>query len=339
MHFSTTLIAILAATPALLANAQRLQKNVIGGPHTDRFLSEIWDTMKPPKSTNKLLEGGKYPAACKAEAERTGCNVKDTKTYQVTYADCPNQPWTVCRCGDPPTSLDAQLDLFARLPVKARVHVRHLMNFPGWKGKTGVAAYAIGPDFALVSDVGKNFAIMVHEVAHVLDKGKSKSKEFQDAFNKDSCVLSDYALTGMAENFAVIAPLIMIETLNPAGWPKIKANLKMDCMMNQYNYVRNAFFEMFKPGGTCPPRVEVDSPFVTRRSLRVRENKVFEPIVEEHHNGPFLSKRELEMFARSSEPESSPDGEEEYTLYDAEEEDYESTELSQDEETEWSMVA
>ncbi|KAI5792564.1 hypothetical protein DFH27DRAFT_569468 [Peziza echinospora] len=339
MHFPTTLIALLVASPALLANAQRLQKNVIGGPHTDRFLSEIWDTMKPPKSTNVQINGGKYPAACKAEAERTGCNVKDTKVYDVTYADCPGQPWTVCRCGNPPTSLDAQIDLFARLPVKARVHVRHLMNFPGWKGKTGVAAYAVGPDFALVSDVGKNFAIMVHEVAHVLDKEKSKSKEFQDAFNKDSCVLSDYALTGMAENFAVIAPLIMIEAMNPAGWPKIKADLKMDCMKNQYEYVRNAFFEMFKPGGTCPPRVEKNSPFV-RRSMRVREAVEFEPIVEEHHNGPFLSKRELEMFARNAEPVSSPDNEEAYELYDAEgEEDYEDGGSSQEGETEWSMVA
>jgi hypothetical protein len=96
------------------------------------------DEWKPPHPgfTVESWVGGYYPQACERFAQevknqdtdlRPHCDLDQVEVFNITYNDCPDQSWVLCRC------LDAELDMLGlakgvgRLAPGLRAGISHAM--------------------------------------------------------------------------------------------------------------------------------------------------------------------------------------------------------------------
>ncbi|KAI5792555.1 hypothetical protein DFH27DRAFT_192389 [Peziza echinospora] len=204
------------------------------------------------------------PLTCTIESQRIGCMPGKLQAYNVTYADCPNEPWTFCYCESSVTtlSLEKQIHFVGQIPVGARIWVRTFHSLPNYQN---VAAYAVGSDIAATSDFSEGFVTLLHELIHVLDRsGSENSAEWAKAVKDDSCVITEYANTSLTENYAELGTLLLLDIIDPEGMARLKAglkaeNLSLDCLSNQWNYVDKTLRGRLVTGGTCGKRIDLQS--------------------------------------------------------------------------------
>lgn len=247
------------------------------------YYNKFWDLTKNVPATVTQWPLHSMPLSCAEQANKAGIAAKLVTAYSVTYADvslptyslCPLQnttmlttvaeeqcaePWVICRVGTPALSLERQVRILGRVPVKARAHIRHMIALPAMAGKY---AHASGKDVAFFVDI-PSFATMIHELTHVLDNGKSDSAAWKNAVAQDSCVITEYANKSYVENLACIAPLVLLHVLDQPAFMDARNKLGLGCLAKQYAYIHDKFDTIFTPGGSCPRRVTPNSPTVDR---------------------------------------------------------------------------
>lgn len=188
----------------------------------------------------------------------------------------------MCRCNGATVSVDRMIEMFARVPVKARVGIRHMF---AWPDQPGLAAYTFGPDIGLTNKLqngeGKNdMNAILHETGHALDEGASSSKEFIAAIEADDCVTSDYSTTSRGECLGELMVWTYFKKMNPREYEKAFNGTGMSCMKNQLDYMESTFGARVTPGGTCPPRVYPDSTpeHIPGGVLKQDINALYEPL-------------------------------------------------------------
>lgn len=111
-----------------------------------------------------------------------------------------------------------------------REFVKHVAVVPNIG--TGAAAYSTG-DSILFDDNYLTNGVMIHEISHSLDgharrdvapNGFSQSNIWKDNYNQDSAVVSAYARTSWAENFAETAIIAVYDKVVPGGIGGIQPN-------------------------------------------------------------------------------------------------------------------
>ncbi|KAI5787722.1 hypothetical protein DFH27DRAFT_574471 [Peziza echinospora] len=269
------LLAGLAVTVSNVLVSAQYPKPVLANYQYDKYYDKFMNlTKKVEYDPPSIWEKGHFPQACVDEASRTGCPLKDMKVYAIKYKDC-DRKWNICRCGNPDLSLENQVELLGKMPQNMRAQIRHFMAFPKSQ-KLGWLAYAVGPDFVALSKLG--LATMFHEVAHVIDSGRSNSDEWKNAVKEDTCVLTGYSNTASAENFAELAPLIFLEVLNKPDFEKLTVELKnFECMKRQLAYARKEFTPLMKLDiEKCPARKHEDSKAIYTKMERRDSSADFE---------------------------------------------------------------
>ncbi|KAF2251888.1 hypothetical protein BU26DRAFT_516626 [Trematosphaeria pertusa] len=204
------------------------------------------DERKPPfaASTVNKWDAGSYPQFCYDTANaakgtddpRRNCEIANVEVFDVAYADCPDKPWTVCRCTDAQLSVDQMVNAFGRVPPGVRSHVVHIFILDGSRpdGSIGKSGGSNNDRFVIRGPIDD--AAFAHESFHSVDKGFSSQSTFTDAYDADSCVPDNYANSSPAEDFAQLGTWLDYD-IN--GVP-ISSYLDKDqgCMKNQLEAVR-----------------------------------------------------------------------------------------------------
>jgi len=247
--------------------------------------NEFYDRVPGVKYTVREWEPDWYPASCISESQSNNkCPVSEMKVYDVHYEDCPEQPWTMCRCSGSKVTPERLFEFYARVPVKARAEIRHMF---AWPDQNGLAAYAFGPDIGITNQLengGKqDMNVIIHETGHVLDQGASDSPEMLEAINKDSCVLRQYSLVSRGENLANLLVMTYFRMINREEYDRVYQEKGMDCLKHQLDFMERRYAEKITPGGQCPPRKHENS-----------EKK--------HLPGGILTKKDLGLLKRELPP-------------------------------------
>ena len=204
------------------------------------------DERKPPysSSTIKRWSSGSYPKFCydtaiaaKASNDpRLNCAINNLEVYNVTYNDCTQYPWTVCRCSDAQLSTQAMVNAFGRVPPGVRSRVVHVFVVDGSRpdGSIGKSGGSNNDRFIIRGPIDD--AAFTHESMHSVDQGFSSSQTFKTAYDGDTCVPDDYSKSSNAEDFAQLGVWTSYDT---NGMP-IKNYLNRDwtCMANQLAAVK-----------------------------------------------------------------------------------------------------
>jgi len=186
----------LAATLLLLSSArgQRLDKTPLfdnGLP-----LSDYPDGL--------TFSGAKYtpvgvPDKCVQEAAGlNGCTVDNIEARQVTYGDCQDTPWILCRCPNATMSMNDLTVRFGYVPPGIRSYVGGLLA-----SNNPTASAGSSGDF-IVFNGECVVPVFIHESGHSLDQGTSQSPGWAEAIANSTCVPDTYAQTNVAEDFAQV---------------------------------------------------------------------------------------------------------------------------------------
>jgi hypothetical protein len=167
---------------------------------------------KPPYSASTVTKWarGQYPRFCYDTARsqkanddgRVNCDINNLEVFNVAYADCPDKPWTICRCTDAQLSVDQMVNAFGRVPPGIRSRVVHLIVVDGSRPDRSISKSGGSNNDRITIRGPIDDAAFMHESMHSVDQGFHESAQFQNAYNADSCVPDNYANTSPAEDFA-----------------------------------------------------------------------------------------------------------------------------------------
>jgi len=236
------------------------------------------------ESTYSTIAGGLIPQDCANMASDNKFDPSDITAYQVTYHDCPSDPWILCQHHESNTTLDSLIDLFGRLPVQTRQFVRHVISLPA----TGAHAYNSDGNIAMFDIT--TLTVFVHESGHSLDllgaynhssyagdwetDTLSSSANWLYNYNQDSEVPDPYAQSNQIENVAQNTVVASFNVNVPGGVASV--NDKWFNIFHQYATVetvaRNAG-GLLAPDGeaVCSHRLE-NSALVHPSRRRVRRS-------------------------------------------------------------------
>ncbi|KAI9159155.1 Lipase-like protein [Paramyrothecium foliicola] len=258
---------------------------VLSAPNTKPVISPAFDfygrvenglanNLHPTQSNWDQWGAGWTVADCKAFAQRHGYNPADFEIFNVRYTDC-DVAWIMCRHRASTKSQIDMIDIFGRLPLGMREFVRHVAVVPNIG--TGAAAYTTG-DSILFNDNYLNNHVMVHEAGHSLDShgrrdittsGFSSHAIWRDNYNQDSAVVSAYARTSWAENFAETAIIAVYDKVVPGGIGGIQPN--WNAIFHQYatlqGFMGNAIIPRSK--AKCTTRLQNSQTVAMRDGARI----------------------------------------------------------------------
>lgn len=171
------------------------------------------------------------------------------------------------------------IDLFGRVPVKARQWVRYLIYLPDRKllsisfgvlhGElTPVAnmtwAYNSGGNIAMFGRVDGDLTVFIHETGHSLDflgaypdKPLSNSTKWLAQYSKDSHVPDSYAQTNQLEDVAQNTVVANYDLNVPGGFRAIEGN--WSGISHQFHTIeveQKKASGLLEPGGVCGKRLE-----------------------------------------------------------------------------------
>lgn len=113
-----------------------------------------------------------------------------------------------------------------------REFITHVVLIPDFSSE-GLAAYTSSTGPVVFDSDGLRQYIMVHELSHQLDwharsdlssGAFSDTGDWQDNYNQDSAVVSEYARTSWAENFAETGVIGVYDKLVDGGFGAIQSN-------------------------------------------------------------------------------------------------------------------
>lgn len=272
---STFASAASVVSLAALASAQ-LDKPVIDPEFPEGALDQgLLDNLPTPEYELKFWDNGFIPADCKSLAEGAEYNAADVETFEILYADCPNDPWVFCRHKDAPNSEDQIAELFGKMPVRMRSFVRHMFFTPLQN-----SAGSSGDNVQMNGDLP--ITVYVHETAHSLDghafdEPMSPSQLWLDAFNADSAVTDSYGQSSQGENFAQQTVVALFDTVVPDGISTIQPS--WESIQNQFHAIIDNIGDVINPDGECKERLENSEPVEVSSSARLRPSQSAKPSV------------------------------------------------------------
>lgn len=204
----------------------------------------------------KAWDAGWIPKDCKSIAEDAEFAATDIIPFDISYPDCPDDPWVFCRHKDSPMSEDTIVDIWGKVPVRMRSFVRHMVFLPG-----DASAGSSGDNVQMNGDLG--ITVFIHENAHSLDPHAfdpelgdpfSDGQTWLDAYDADSAVPDSYAQSSQQENFAQQAVVAIFDNVVPDGLGTVQPNWQ--AIFNQYDTLRTNIGDTIVPGGECANRLE-----------------------------------------------------------------------------------
>ena len=119
------------------------------------------------------------------------------------------------------------IDLFGRIPVKARQWVRHIVYLPA----NETWAYNSGGNIAMFGRIDGDITVFIHETAHSLDllgaypdNPLSNSTTWLAQYAKDSNVPDPYAQTNVFEDVAQNTVVATYDLNVPGGFRAVESN-------------------------------------------------------------------------------------------------------------------
>lgn len=122
--------------------------------------------------------------------------------------------------------------MFGRMPLQMREFATHPILVPDFPSE-GLAAYTVSTGPVVFDSDGLRQYIMAHELSHQLDwharsdissDAFSSTGDWQDNYNQDSAVVSEYARSSWAENFAEAGVIGIYDKLVEGGFGAIQSN-------------------------------------------------------------------------------------------------------------------
>ncbi|KAI5791787.1 hypothetical protein DFH27DRAFT_199773 [Peziza echinospora] len=262
ISFLFPIFALLLVLFTTTITAQRIEKPAVFKDHWKDFdpvARNFGPASTPVKYHREEVRAGNFPAECVSEAKGK-CDMSDMKAFKVTYDDC-SEPWIFCHCQKAEVDLDHTIDIFSRVPVKARSYVKNVML---WPANQKAAAYAwsnnIGVHYPQI-----NLFIMLHEVGHIIERGLSKSEEYKKALEGDTCVLTPYSQSSYGEAVGDLGAFVWYDGVDPEESKRVYDKWGMKCLGNQWALLKERIGPLFVPGGECPERVNRNTEFVRMR--------------------------------------------------------------------------
>ncbi|KAL9581547.1 MAG: hypothetical protein Q9212_003833 [Teloschistes hypoglaucus] len=256
MHLST--IALFVVSVA----SQRLTKPPLQ-PNLDNLKQGFLNNLGVVQSTRSGFQAGYIPANCKKIVQREGFNPADIQTVTIKYNDC-SAPWILCYHKNSNGPIDDLINTFARVPVRTRQFVRHVVTLPATSGH----AYNDGGDIAMFGDTINNINVYIHESAHSLDllgaykdKPLSSSQKWLSEYAQDSAVPDPYSQTNQVENVAQNTVVTTYERNVPGGF--FGLNKDANKIFHQYATVDTEQREagtLLVKGGSCTLRLANSDP-------------------------------------------------------------------------------
>ncbi|KAL6849642.1 hypothetical protein ACO1O0_009185 [Amphichorda felina] len=275
MRSTSILSAASVASLASLASAQ-LDKPVIDPQFPEGALDEgLLDYLETPDFEWSSWDEGWIPEDCKSIVEGAGFSAEDIITFEITYSDCPNDPWVFCRHQDSDQDEDEIAELWGKLPVRMRGYVRHMVFLPGEN-----SAGSSGDNVQMNGDLP--ITVYVHETAHSLDghafsEPFSPSQTWLDAYNADSAVTDSYGQTNQGENFAQQTVIALYDTIVEGGVSEIQPS--WEAISHQFHAIIDNIGDVIVPDGECAERLENSAPVETSPSARKRPSQSTKPDV------------------------------------------------------------
>ncbi|KAL8783608.1 MAG: hypothetical protein Q9195_009342 [Heterodermia aff. obscurata] len=267
MSLITILILALSILNLAKVNSQRINKpGLLPG---FNGLDAALKAHLPKTSHDKvdLWSPGWILEDCKTLTEENGFSPHDIETFSVRYVDCPS-PWILCRHKNSPDPLWHTVELFGRIPVRARAHIKGMLLLPN---NSTDAAYNADNTIVLFNQqrLGhhdwSSLTVIMHEVGHSLDAAAypdsqlSISEKWLAAVDEDSMVPDAYAATNVFEDVAQNTVIAAYDLNVPGGLESVKG-VDWHGIRRQYELVRKEQAEavtknLLVPGGKCVYRV------------------------------------------------------------------------------------
>ena len=139
------------------------------------------------------------------------CLPERIEVYNITYSDCPTDPWTICRCSDADLPLTTVAKNFGQVPPAIRSHVRHIFVMNGTWTPAGQSPRSsgrarTGDDNTAIWGPAEQF-IFLHEAIHTVNQHFSDTALWRNAMGNDTCLPSVMSSLSPAEDLAEAAVL------------------------------------------------------------------------------------------------------------------------------------
>ncbi|KAF6217414.1 hypothetical protein HO133_006930 [Letharia lupina] len=265
----------LAGSLVPLALTQRLDKPPLET-GLDYLQKGLLEYLGPVKSSYKKWTPGWIPSDCKTMTVNANLSVAHVETFSVQYEDvgtsvnvafseisnqCPNDPWLLCRHIDSPDPLENMIDLFGRVPVRARQWVRHIVNLPDPTNFT--SAYNWAGNIAMFESINRDLTLFIHETGHSLDllgaypdNPLSTSRHWHAQYAKDSHVPDPYSQSNIYEDLAQNTVVAAYDLNVPGGIGVVEP--KWRDVLHQFDTIE---VEQRKAGGFAGERGSVHEAF------------------------------------------------------------------------------
>ncbi|KAL8641232.1 MAG: hypothetical protein Q9228_001931 [Teloschistes exilis] len=258
MHLSLQTIALFVASVA----SQRLTKPPLQQ-NLDNLKQGFLNNLGVVGNSRSGFQAGYIPSNCKKIVQREGFNPADITTVTIKYDDC-SAPWILCYHKNSNGPITDLINTFARVPVRTRQFVRHVVTLPATSGH----AYNDGGDIAMFGDTINNINVYIHESAHSLDllgaykdKPLSSSQKWLSEYAQDADVPDPYSQTNQVENVAQNTVVTTYERNVPGGF--FGLNKDANKIFHQYATVDTEQREagtLLVKGGSCTGRLANSNP-------------------------------------------------------------------------------
>ncbi|OAX78973.1 hypothetical protein ACJ72_06714 [Emergomyces africanus] len=203
-----------------------------------------------------------YPEFCWNEARakrsstdnRVRCEPDRLTVYNITYPDCGEDPWALCRCSDAQESVEEMVTRFGRVPPGLRSSVRHLIAFE----HPSSAGITIVPWNMIMIFGNSSDSVYFHESSHCRDQGFHNSRAFKRAKELDSCWPTQYSKTSDAELFAELG---VAHLYDRSGKTLLERGFNPACLSNGLRAISKYVGDDYKRSGKCFKR-RPNSPIV-----------------------------------------------------------------------------
>jgi len=195
---------------------------------------------------------------------------KEVEAFNVTFDDCCDDAWVLCRHKDANLTRDDLIDLFARIPVRMRSYVRHILAVPA----VNVTGYSWGNDIILSGPAV--LSTLVHEIGHNLDaraynvSGRfSRTPLWLSQVENDTAVVNIYGNQDAYENHAEETVVAVYDNNVPGGIREVIPH-SWQQIEHQFTTIQSLLGDTLVPGGVCFRRFPNTDPItVASGSIRI----------------------------------------------------------------------
>lgn len=186
----------------------------------------------------------------------------------MTYSDCPQYPWTLCRCSDAQISTDSLVKQFGQNPPGIRSYARHVFALDGTEADGSIKKHGGSNDDQFGVWGPSTQTVFLHENYHSVDQNFHTNADFLAAPLIDTCVPDTYSKSSPAELFAQLGVVYTYDKTKALAARGFDAT----CMSHQLT-VMGTYLPTTKALGACFAR-RPNSPTVVHSIAQLKAMKV-----------------------------------------------------------------